>query len=166
MKNRIIEKIKEAGKALAKIGLGLVLLGTAVKADAQVGLTPRWYALTNSTTLTATTPLVITGNATSNINSAPFPVYRDRGFGLWANMVASNATTASVTFGFDFTNSQTGWSTTHPIQVPFALNSTTPVNAFTNISKTIWDNATAARLATIANGHSNSITVSNSWATP
>ena len=116
-----------------------------------------------------TGPLSIAGSATTNINMT-IPLYRGRGFAMILDGSATDAASAAVTCTF-----KPGWinlNTTSPTNyilsptlawAPSISNAsgTNEYTFYTNVPPTYLDNMGYIKLTTIANAHTNSITVSN-----
>lgn len=142
--------------------LVLILGISRAPAQSSVGINARIYGLTNSVGWLANTnaSLTILGSMTTNITSNPFPIYKDRGFWFQNTIQGTDATTAAVTFQFDFSRATNGpWSTTEPLRSASALNGTNAAITGTNVSKAVADNVYWCRLSAIANAHTNSVKV-------
>lgn len=83
-----------------------------------------------------------------------------RGEGLFLLAVATNTTSATVTAKCDVTPDGTNYTTTGRFPLSVTLNSTSPVMNYTNYDYWSLDNCKKLALTSLANGHTNSVTVS------
>lgn len=126
------------------------------------------YWLTNSTTFTmAGSGTNVAGSGTTLIASQPFPLSPGKGFALTAEHIGTNASTAAVTYNFQFATPiyiggawQTNWNTAGLAAVATAMNGTTRVYHFTNVPAPPANHAQLGRLFTVANAHTATVFLS------
>lgn len=137
----------------------------ALPARAQSPVTPKTYALTNSTTFTiANGATNLAGSATAIINSAAFPIWRGRGFVVHSSFWGTNAGTDNLTLTFQTTTpytiaskSYTNWSTAGTFTAVVAQNGTAVVYGSSLIPSTTADNEQLCRLYSAGNAHASSL---------
>lgn len=127
--------------------LSLFMFRPNARADTQV-FQPNFYKTYSFTTLNTNQTLTPTFSDTIRGNT---------GEGVFVSVVATNATTANVTFKLDVTVDGSNYTTVPQFQWAMALNSTTPVTLYTNIDRAYLSNVRAIKLTSVANGHTNSI---------
>ena len=122
---------------------------------------PKVYGLTNSASFSITNGAFgIAAGASSNLNSTPFPIWRDRGFVINLAYYPTNASTANVTNIVQFATPikvgstlVTNWGSTGTLTSVTTLNGTNEVFAQIAVPKTTADNMTYGRLQTVGNAH-------------
>ena len=166
---KILQYLKKCcRKTVNCIGISLVLglaLITGFDSHAQTAVQPKVYPVTNGTAFTLTGgALVIPANTTSNIYSAPAPVWRGRGFnlniGAWAGAPSVSNCTTICQFGTPQKISGTlvtNWSTYGNLTNTFPLNGTNEVFAAFVIGPTQVDNFALVRLLSFYGGATNSV---------
>lgn len=142
------------------------LAAFAFSASAQSPVTPKIYGLTNTTTLTvAGGGSLVTTAGNTNFSTVPFPIYRDRGFGLHLAVYTTNASgsnwLATVQLGNYHSNFAGALVTNWDNSIPFATtnNGTTEAILSTNVPKAIVDNYALGRLLSVTNAHASSLFV-------
>lgn len=142
------------------LAVGVAIIGFA--AAAQTPVPPLLYPLSNSVTLNvANGATSVPTVSASNILSAPFPIWRDRGFVLHlasygASGSATGTASGAVQFACPHTNYAgavvTNWE--NPLLFSYTSTGTTEYFYSTNVPKVITDNYTIARLWWFTNASS------------
>ena len=161
---------------LCVLALLALLAALVIPARAQLTVTPgagnvpyaKTYWLTNRTTFTMSSGGTnVATSASVLIASDPFPLMPGKGFALTAEHVGTNASTAAVTYNFQFATPikvggsyVTNWNTYGLAAVGTIMNGTTRVYAFTNVPPALANHAQLCRLFTVANAHTASVFLS------
>jgi hypothetical protein len=175
--------MKKIIKSLAAIVAALLLaavvieLACAPKAQAQYssswGVVARVLQLTNAVNLGAGSVLVVPPGTMTNLALNPFSTYMDRGFGLGASYVGTNAAFAgsSLIWLVQYSADGTNWTATNAgcgsglwITPTMGL---TNITVATNLSKAYMDNFPYARVYSVSNaaGAGGSAYISNVFTT-
>jgi len=157
--------MKKLFKSVSKAVAGIcAAAAVCLSAHAQTPVTPKIYFLTNTTTLTiAGGSALVTTAGISNYNTQPFPIWRDRGFGLHLAVYTTNASgsnvNATLQLGNYHTNFAGGLTTNwdNSIVFNFPNTGTTETSLSTNVPKTIVDNYAIGRLSSVTNNHLSSL---------
>jgi hypothetical protein len=144
---------KQAACFLAWLGLAALLSGTP--AVGQVAYPRTGTMLASGTALTNEVAVVL--NSTNTVN-----LYRDRGLSMVVSVGTTNASSSPVTVWLDVSADGTNWTTTGPVVWSFTLSGTNAI-AWTNFPKAALDNMRRVRVATLSNGHSGFVWVTNLW---
>lgn len=175
MKTFFTKLLEEALKPLCKISIAIGALALACfTASAQQPVAPKLYGLTNTTTFGITNgPFVVTTSASSNLNSVPFPIWRDRGFVFHLGVYTTNASGSNVNATLEFSTPHTNYGGAivtnweNPVSLNYANSGTTELFISTNIDKRVIDNYTLGRLRSVTNNHLTSLFIdpTNSYIT-
>jgi len=156
-----------------RLVLAALLAASALSARADI-YSYKFVSFTNSAAgpFNNTNAVVLTNGATLVVNSDPIRLRAKNGLTLLASFIGTNAPAAStnVIYSFDLgiggPVQGTNWTTTRPVVFAPAYNTNAWTIAGTNYSSSTLDNFAFIRLAAITAppGFTNTITVSNVWA--
>lgn len=158
--------IRRARKGVVLLGAAVVGLLDIPSAQAQTQVPLKIYWLTNSVPTNgfnfSNGAVAIAANATTNIYSQPFPVWRGRGFVFNAGFWTTNASGSNANFSLRFASVHgtnglssgplvTNWSALYPLVLNFPNNGTNEQFAWTNIQPAFADNVSLGQLVAATN---------------